>query len=85
MLRGVLRYPLSVFEAYKMQRFNNAYYCNLYMLYASMVGIMIVGKGAEKMVCKHPASNAVENYRKLSRYYLPYSLVSYKHMYPKKL
>ena len=53
-MRSILRGPISVFELYKSQTHANPKQMNMYLLLTTMFGVLIIGKGAEKIVCRHP-------------------------------
>jgi len=49
----------------------------MFLLLSSLFGVLVLGKGAEKIVCKHPLQAKIDAERKAARSYLPYFVFGY--------
>ncbi|CDW85797.1 UNKNOWN [Stylonychia lemnae] len=80
-VRKIVRTPMSVFDQYRSLCFTSPRLMNFYMLYASFFFALFLGKGYEKIVFqgKHVEH---ERDRRFRRFFIPYSLVSYKWRFP---
>ena len=54
----MVRGPLSAFDGIKNYSQKNAKLWNNSMLIGLFAGFLVVGNGAEKLVCQHPATKA---------------------------
>jgi hypothetical protein len=84
-MRSLLRGPTSVFELYKTQTHSNPKKHNMFLLLGSMFGVLVIGQGAEKIVCKHPLQGRIDAKRLAARSYVPYFIAGYQWNYPKNI
>ena len=80
-VRSFFRVPMGVFDEYRNLSFKYPRAMNFFMTYSIIVAIMYFGKGFEKMAMQGEQSSHEWN-RRARRFFMPYSLVSYKWRFP---
>ena len=50
-LRAGLSSPARLFNTYRRQQSANPYWCNMYMLFTSMIMVNVFGHGVERAIC----------------------------------
>jgi hypothetical protein len=76
-MRSLLRGPVGVFELYKTQAHSNPKQHNNFLLISSMFGLLVLGQGAERIVCRHPLQAKLEAERCAARSHVPYFIAGY--------
>ena len=79
--RSMIRQPLGVFEGYKAFCHDNAKLSNTCHIMGLTLAVMLVGAGAEKMICRHELHKNVNSYRNLDRSMIPYFFADYSYKY----
>jgi hypothetical protein len=81
-LRSIFRAPMGVFDTLSAYRFSYPRAMNFFMMYGCIFFTLFLGKGYEKMTMRGKQGEW-ENARRSRRFFMPYSLVSYKWRFPK--
>jgi hypothetical protein len=58
---------------------------NLFLLLSTIFGFLVIGQGAEKIVCKHPLQAKLTAERYAARSFVPFFIVGYSWNFPKNL
>lgn len=82
-LREIARVPMSVFDEYRAFGFKKPRLHNFYMMYMGFIAVMVFGKGMEKIAARDAKdARNWETQRRLHRFFIPYSIASYKWRFP---
>ena len=80
-LRSIFRVPMGVFDEYRALAFKYPRAFNFWYLYCMCAAVMFLGKGFEKLAVQSDQTN-YEWRRRARRFFMPYSVVSYKWRFP---
>ena len=78
-MRQMFRYPFGVFEWYKGLPAAHPWQSNWVLSLTTGVSFLVLGKGAEKLVCQQPPNAPT----RASRFFVPYWMRDYRADYAK--
>ncbi len=77
-LKYALRQPLSVFDSFKHFTHTHPKQSNHVLLFTTLFLVFVLGRGSERLVCRHPVLVEDQQRRAKARYYLPYFVRDYR-------
>ena len=80
--RRFMAIPLLAFDWVRQTSLSNPRQMNYVVMWTSLVVIMTVGNGADKLTTSGGVATQYEKFRRANRYFMPYFIADYKFKFP---